>query len=158
MYKRLVSAGLLLSLVLQGQAVLAQEVGDDWRAVRALVAGEKVVVERKDGKTFEGKLSGATDQELTLEHKKAALPLDRASIARVSRYVGKAEKGKYAAIGAGIGAAAGAGAGAIKYCPDCDDSEIYIGMGLIIGAGVGALAGMAFGATKRRKALIYQTR
>lgn len=160
MYKLAASLGLIVSISLQTQLVLAQQstVADDWTAVRALVVGETVVVEQKDGKTVKGNVSGATDQELTVDRKGTALSMTRASIAKVHRDIGKPAKGKYALIGAGIGAAAGAGIGAIKYSPDSDDSEIYIGMGLIIGAGVGALVGMGFGAAKRRTVLIYRTK
>jgi hypothetical protein len=68
---------------------------------------------------------------------------------------GRAEKGKWSAIGAGIGAGAGTGIGAIKYSPDSDDSGIYVTMGLLIGTGVGAVSGLLFGQSKRSRELVY---
>lgn len=160
MYRFLVSVVLIGSLGLCPRIALAQQdsARNDWAAVKALAPGDKVAIDLKDGKTIKGSVTNSSDQELTMERNGKAQPIARDSIARVYRYVGKPAKGKYALIGAGIGAAAGTGAGAIKYSPHSDDSEIYIGMGLMIGAGIGALAGMAFGAAKRRQVLIYESK
>jgi hypothetical protein len=68
---------------------------------------------------------------------------------------GKAQKGKWALIGAGIGAGAGVGIGAAKYSPDRDDSEIWIPVGLMFGTGIGAVSGLLFGQTTRHRTLIY---
>jgi hypothetical protein len=46
----------------------------------------------------------------------------RADVRQVYIVHGKAEKGKWALIGAGIGAGAGAGIGYAKYSPNVDDS------------------------------------
>jgi hypothetical protein len=69
----------------------------------------------------------------------------------------KAEKGKWAWIGAGVGAGAGAGVGAVKYSTNVDDSELWIGVGLILGTGIGAVTGMLFGQSKRKRLLVYAT-
>ncbi|HYV24282.1 MAG TPA: hypothetical protein VE969_03520 [Pyrinomonadaceae bacterium] len=82
----------------------------------------------------------------------------RDTIAEIHRLDRKAEKGKYAAIGAGIGTAAGGGIGGIKASHTGDDGRTYTMVGLIMGAGFGALGGLAFGAAKRKHALIYQAR
>jgi hypothetical protein len=68
---------------------------------------------------------------------------------------GKAEKGKWALIGAGIGAAAGTGIGATKYRSDRDDYGIYVYMGTLIGVGAGAVGGLLFGQSRRSRELIY---
>ena len=60
----------------------------------------------------------ATDTTLTIDRDGKPLSIARADVRQVYVIEGKAQKGKWALIGAGIGAGAGAGIGAIKYSPD----------------------------------------
>jgi hypothetical protein len=130
---------------------------NEWSSVQALRAGEKLVVKKTDGKQVKGEMIEASDTTLTIDRDGKPLSIPRADVRQVYVRAGKAEKGKWAAIGAGIGAGAGTGIGAIKYSPNVDDSELFIGMGLLIGAGVGAVTGMLFGKGQRKRVLVYST-
>jgi hypothetical protein len=127
----------------------------DWSAVQGMAVDERLIVKQKDGKTIEGRMIEATENNLTLTVDKKVMNIARDSIRQIEHSTGKAQKGKWTAIGAGIGTAAGAGIGAFKYSPSRDDSEIWIGVGAIFGAGAGALTGLIIGADKRRRELIY---
>ena len=152
---------LLLALLLiashSSLAFSQQTPSNEWSAVQALRAGEKLVIKKTDGKQVKGGMIEASDATLTIDRDGKPLSIPRADVRQVHVRVGKAEKGKWAAIGAGIGAGAGTGIGAIKYSPNVDDSELFIGMGLMIGAGVGAVTGMLFGQGKRKRVLVYTT-
>ncbi|HEX8145240.1 MAG TPA: hypothetical protein VF553_21920 [Pyrinomonadaceae bacterium] len=84
--------------------------------------------------------------------------VDRNDVAEVYQLKRRAEKAKYALIGAGVGAAVGGGIGAAKNSPNIDDGEIYTMIGIPLGAGIGALAGLLFGQGRRKRVLIYQAR
>ena len=151
--------GLLVLLLLSSNAPLAfsqqPASSKDWSAVQQLKTNEKLVVRQKNGKEIKGLMIEATDTTLTIDRDGKPVSIARADVRQVEVSTGKAAKGKWALIGAGIGAGAGTGIGATKYSPDRDDSGIYIGMGLLIGTGVGALGGMAFGQTRRHRVLVY---
>lgn len=149
----------LLLLATHSSLAFSQQTArlDEWSTVQALRAGEKLLVKKTDGKQVKGEMIEATDTALTIDRDGKPLSISRADVREVYVRVGKAEKGKWAAIGAGIGAGAGTGIGAIKYSPNVDDSELFIGMGLLIGAGVGAVTGMLFGKGKRKRVLVYTT-
>ena len=126
-----------------------------WAAVQQLKTNEKLVVRQKDGKEVKGLMIEATDATLTIDRDGKPLSIPRANVRQVHVIEGKAQKGKWALIGAGIGAGAGGGIGATKYSPDRDDSEIWPQMGLLIGTGAGAVAGFLFGQTRRKRTLVY---
>jgi hypothetical protein len=128
---------------------------NNWTAVQRIGTDEKVVVKRKDGKEFKGRMIEASETTLRIDRDGKPFEIARTDVRRVEVSEGKAQKGKWALIGAGIGAAAGTGIGAVKYSPDSDDSEIYIGMGLLLGVGIGAVSGMLFGQTKRSRTTVY---
>ncbi|HEX4900745.1 MAG TPA: hypothetical protein VFV61_09445 [Pyrinomonadaceae bacterium] len=134
----------------------AQGATTSWAGVQALAADERLIVKQKDGKTVEGRMIEASETNLTMSRNGKVLNVARSDIAQLYHSTGKAAKGKWSAIGAGVGAGAGFGIGAAKYSPHVDDSEIYMGFGLVLGAGIGALTGMAIGASKRHRTLIYQ--
>ena len=80
------------------------------------------------------------------------------TIAQVYRLERRAEKAKYAAIGAGIGAAAGAGIGGAKAASgSSSDDGIYTLVGLVFGTGFGATWRHYCGVSAKRKhVLIYE--
>lgn len=128
---------------------------NDWSSVQAIGINEPLVVKAKDGKEISGKMIEATDQSLTIDRKGKPLMIPRSEVREIYRVRGKAAKGKWALIGAGAGAAAGTGIGATKYSPHRDDSEIWLGMGLLIGTGAGAVTGLLFGQSRQKRELIY---
>ena len=136
--------------------VLAQQLSE-WSSVQQLKTNERLVVKQKNGKEVKGLMIEATDTTLTIDRDGKPHGIPRTDIRQVFVIEGKAAKGKWALIGAGIGAGAGTGIGYAKYSPNSDDSEIYIAMGLLIGAGTGAASGMLFGQSRRKRVMIYST-
>jgi hypothetical protein len=148
----LVAALILSNLPL----VFGQQAGsNNWSLVQGIRTDSKLLVTLKKGSDIKGRMIEATDTTLTIDRDGKPFSIARADVRQVYVTSGKAEKGKWSLIGAGVGAGAGAGIGAIKYSPDSDDSEIYVGMGLLIGAGVGAVSGLVFGQSKRDRVLVY---
>ena len=78
----------------------------DWTAVQSLGTDENLSHRLKDVKIVSGKFSSANDSELTIIRKGKRQVIAKDSIAQVHHLKRKAEKAKYAAIGAGIGAGA----------------------------------------------------
>ena len=152
----LLAATLLIATT--APAAFAQQSGDGWANVQALSGDIDLSIKLKDGKTLRGEFSSVNDSELTILRKGKQQVIAKDTIAEIHRLDRKAEKGKYAAIGAGIGTAAGGGIGAVKASQTSDDGGIYTVVGVIMGAGFGALGGLAFGAAKRKHVLIYQAR
>lgn len=156
--KRTILPLALIALLLTSNTplVLAQSGSlSDWSAVQQIKTNEKLMVRQKNGKEIQGEMIEASDTALTIDRNGKPLSIARSDVRQVYIVSGKAQKGKWALIGAGIGAGAGAGIGAAKYSPDRDDSEIYIPVGLIIGAGSGALGGLLFGQSTRKRELVY---
>ena len=152
---------LLVLLLFASHAPLAfaqQAASTEWSTVQQLRTNEKLVVKQKNGKEVKGEMIEATDTTLTIDRDGKPLSIPRGDVRQVFVISGKAQKGKWALIGAGIGAGAGTGIGATKYSPDRDDSEIWITMGCIIGTGAGAAAGLLFGQTRRHRTMIYDAR
>jgi len=147
----------LLLLASQTPLVLAQQSASfsDWTAVQKIRTNDKVFVRQKNGKEVRGEMIEATDTSLTIDRDGKPFSIPRSDVRQVYTVQGKAQKGKWALIGAGIGAGAGAGIGALKYSPDSDDSEIWIPVGLMFGTGIGAVSGLLFGQTTRSRTLVY---
>lgn len=152
----LLLAGVLLMAQAPVALVQAQGSLHDWSAVQAVGTDERLLVKQKHGKTVEGKMIEASETNLTLTRNGKVVNISRDSILQIHHSKGKAAKGKWAAIGAGVGGAAGAGIGAAKSNTLIDDGEIYILVGLVTGAGAGAVGGLLFGASRRNRELIYQ--
>ena len=131
---------------------------NDWAVVQRLNTNERLIVRQKDGKQIKGTMIEATDTTLTIDRDGKPLSIARTDVRQVSVIEGKAQKGKWALIGAGIGAGAGAGIGAVKYSPDSDDSELWIPVGLMFGTGIGAVSGMLFGQSTRKRVMVYDAR
>lgn len=146
----------LLFLSSQASLAFAQSASiSDWAAVQQLKTNAKLLVKQKDGKELKGEMIEATDTTLTIDRKGKPVSIARADVRQVLVIEGKAQKGKWALIGAGIGAGAGAGIGAVKYSPNSDDSELWIPVGLMFGAGAGAVSGFLFGQSTRKRVLVY---
>jgi hypothetical protein len=136
-------------------AAFAQRL-NDWANAQSIAIDEDLSIKLKDGHKVTGKFSSANDSELTIIRKGKQQVVTKDTIAELYVLKRKAEKGKYAAIGAGIGAAAGGGIGAAKASQTSDDGGIYTVVGLAFGTGFGALGGLLFGTGKRKHVLIYQ--
>jgi hypothetical protein len=134
--------------------VFAQSLSD-WTAVQQIKTSEKLFVRQKNGQEIKGEMIEASDSALTIDREGKPLSIPRANVRQVYIVEGKAQKGKWALIGAGVGAGAGAGVGAAKYSPNRDDSEIWIPVGVMFGAGIGAVSGLLFGQTTRKRTLVY---
>jgi len=147
----------LLFLSAHTPLIFAQQTASlsDWAAVQQIKTNEKLFVRQKNGKEVSGKMIEASDTALTIDRDGKPVHIPRADVRQVYVVEGKAAKGKWALIGAGIGAGAGAGMGAVKYSPNRDDSQIWIPVGLMFGAGIGAVSGLAFGQTTRKRTLVY---
>lgn len=127
---------------------------NSWAAVQQLKTNERLVVKQKNGKELKGLMIEATDTTLTIDRDGKPVSIARDDVRRVSVIERKAEKGKYALIGAGIGAGTGTAIGYAAYDPH-GDNEVYIFMGSLIGVGTGALGGFLFGQGKRKRTMIY---
>ena len=134
----------------------AQQSRGDWTAVQSLPADEDISIKLKDGKRVRGEFLSATDNEVTITRKGKGESFAKDAIAQIERLERKAEKGKYAAIGAAIGTGVGAGIGGAKASSASDDGYVYTIVGVAFGAGFGALGGFIFGQGKRKHVLIYQ--
>jgi hypothetical protein len=152
---------LLIVFLFSGQTswIVAQQTAStsEWSAVQQIATDEKLVVKKKDGKEFKGRMIEATETTLRIDRDGKPFEIARADVRRVQVISGKAEKGKWALIGAGIGGAAGTGIGASKYRSDRDDYGIYVYMGALIGVGAGAVGGLLFGQSRRDRKLVYAT-
>jgi hypothetical protein len=159
MMKRKTLPLLLIVLLVSSQtswaAVQQTSAANNWTAVQQLGTDEKVVVKRKDGKEFKGRMIEASETTLRIDRNGKPFEIARADVRRVDVVERKAQKGKWTLIGAGAGAATGAGIGGIQYSPDRDDSAIYIGAGMLLGAGIGAVSGLVFGQTRRKRTTVY---
>src|ERR1044072_844904 len=140
---------LLVLLLLSSHAPLAfsQQTTSlsDWSTVKQIKTKQRLLVRQKNGKEIKGEMIEASDTALTIDRDGKPFSIPRNEVRQVYVIEGKAAKGKWALIGAGIGAGAGTGLGALKYDPNKDDYGIYIYMGTLIGTGVGAVSGLLFG-------------
>ncbi|HEX6188102.1 MAG TPA: hypothetical protein VFZ40_08470 [Pyrinomonadaceae bacterium] len=150
----LIAAFLLMSTMTP--AAFAQQSRGDWTNVQSVGIDESLSIKLKDGKKVSGKFSSANDSELTIIRKGRQQVITKDSIAQVHHLQRKAEKAKYAAIGAAIGAGTGAAIGGAKANSASDDGYVYTIVGVVFGTGFGALGGLLFGQGKRKHVLIYE--
>jgi len=151
---------LIVVFLLSGQsswAIAQSASSNNWSAVQQIATDEKIVVKKKDGKEAKGRMIEASETTLRIDRDGKPVEIARGDVRHVHVIAGKAEKGKWALIGAGIGGAAGTGIGAGKYRSDRDDYAIYIYMGALIGVGAGAVGGLLFGQSRRERKLVYST-
>jgi hypothetical protein len=113
----LLAVGLVFS---QTSWALAQTTSaNSWTAVQQIGTNEKLVVKRKDGKEFKGRMIEASETTLRIDRDGKPFEIARADVRRVEVSTGKAQKGKWALIGAGAGAATGARFPGIAVHPGC---------------------------------------
>jgi hypothetical protein len=144
----------LLLLSAQAPLVFAQSLSD-WAAVQHIRTNEKLLVRQKNGKELRGEMIEASETTLTIDRDGKPLSIPRADVRQVYIVEGRAQKGKWALIGAGVGSGAGAAIGYAKYSPESDDSELWIPVGLMFGAGIGAVSGLLFGQSARKRTMVY---
>jgi hypothetical protein len=159
--KRKILPVILALLLVSSHAPLAfsqQASSNDWTVVQQIKTNEKIVVKQKNGKEIKGSMIEATDTTLTIDRDGKPFNIPRADVRQVSVIEGKAQKGKWALIGAGVGAGVGAAIGRSKYSRDRDDSEIWLPIGLMFGAGSGAAGGFLFGMSTRKRVMVFDAR
>ena len=152
---------LLVLLLLSSHAPLAfaqQASSNDWTVVQQIKTNEKILVKQKNGKEVKGSMIEATDTTLTIDRDGKPFGIPRADVRQVYVIQGKAQKGKWALIGAGVGAGVGAAIGRSKYSPDRDDSEMWTAVGLMFGTGAGAAGGFLFGMNTRKRVMVFDAR
>jgi hypothetical protein len=158
------SRRLTFSLVLAASLLLApvasaQTAGNDWSALKAVETGSKLSVKLKTGKTVEGRLTGVSDEALSLTVGGTPTDLKAVDVLRVYRVGGSSAK-----TGALVGAVVGGGAGAAVGAAGGDDgfgtpTKGQMAAGLaVLGGGVGALAGYAIGKSRHKRVLVYEAR
>ena len=108
----LIAVALLLS---QAPVTFAQSTSSNWHAVEQIKTDAKLIVKQKDGKEIKGRMIEANDTTLTIDRNGKPFSIARTDVRQIYVTTGRAEKGKWSAIGAGIGAGAGTGIGAIKF-------------------------------------------
>ncbi len=159
--KRRLLPVLLVLLLLSSHAPLAfsqQASSNNWTVVQQIRTNEKLVIKQQNGKELKGSMIEANETSLTIDRDGKPFSIPRADVRQVSVIEGKAQKGKWALIGAGVGAGVGATIGYAKYSPESDDSELWIPVGLMFGAAGGAVSGFLFGTSTRKRVMIYDAR
>jgi hypothetical protein len=152
---RLTFCLVLVASLLLSPIVSAQTAASDWSALKSVASGSKLSVKLKSGKTVEGKLTGVSDDTLSLTVGGKPTDLKAVDVLRVYRVGGSSAK-----TGALIGAVAGGGAGAAVGASGDEGfgpthGQMAAGLA-VLGGGVGALAGYAIGKSRRKRVLIYE--
>ena len=158
--KKLTLVLLAAALLLLPSVAFAQNSGasSDWAALNTVTSGSKLVVKTKDGRSFEGRLSGVSDAALSLSVKDKPVELKREDVQSVHR-IGKNSATKATLIGMGVGAGAGAaiGAAADSSSDGFEKIDHAVTAGLtVVGAGVGAGVGYLIGRRGNKRVLIYE--
>ena len=156
--RRLTFSLLLAASLLLSPVVSAQTTTHDWSALKAVATGSRLEVKLKDGKTVKGKLTGVSDDALSLTVGGKATDLKAVEVLRVHRVGGSSAK-KSALIGAAVGGGAGLAVGVAGSSVDdgFNDLDTPVTAGLtVLGAGAGALIGYAIGRSRRKRGLIYE--
>ena len=154
---RLTFSLILAASLLLAPVVSAQNASSDWSALKAVASGSKLSVKLKTGKTVEGKLTGVSDDALSLSVGGKPTDLKAEEVLRVYRAGGSSGK-----TGALIGAAAGGGAGAAVGASGDEGfgpthGQMAAGLA-VLGGGVGALVGYAIGRSRHKRVLVYEAR
>jgi len=154
---------LTLSLVLATWLLLspiasAQTSTGDWSSLKAVETGSKLSVKLKTGRAVEGRLTGVTDDALSLSVKNRPADFKREDVQSVYQVRGKSAR-KETLVGMGVGAGAGLAFGAAGSSADdsFDKLDQAVTAGLtVIGAGVGAAAGYLIGRRGSKRGLVYE--
>ena len=156
--RRLTFSLLLAASLLLSPLVSAQTATSDWSALKAIASGSKLSVKLKSGKTVEGKLTGVSDDALSLSVGGKPTDLKAGDILRVYRVgAGSAQKAALVglAVGAGAGAAIGAAGGGGGFVPS---RGVFAAGFAVLGGGAGALIGYAVGKGRHKRVLVYESR
>jgi len=98
----IVAASLMLSAT---PVALGQQPSmGDWSVVQSLSPDEQIVISLKSGKEVKGKFLDAAGSEATILRKGKDESFAKDTVAQIHHVKGKAKKGQWALIGAGIGA------------------------------------------------------
>ena len=158
--RRLTFSLVLAASLLLSPVVSAQTVTDRWSALKAVAAGSKLEVKLKDGKTLKGRLTGVSDEALSLTAGGKPTDLKAVEVLSVHRVGGSSAK-TGALVGAAVGGGAGLTLGLAGSAADdgFNDLDAPITAGLtVLGAGAGALIGYAVGRSRRKRVLVYEAR
>jgi hypothetical protein len=153
----IVSVSFLIS-VTSPAAMGQQPAIDDWNVVQSLSPDQEIVIGLKSGNEVKGRFLDAGASELTITRKGKHESFAKDTIAQIQRVKGKAKKGMFALIGAGVGAGTGFAIGQSKNGPNVDDGAIYPFVGTLLGTGIGAVSGFFIGQTRRNRELVYRAR
>jgi hypothetical protein len=140
-----------------GQNVANDPIGN-WKNVKSLSVGQKVIVKTKSGEIAKGLISQVTDDSLIVIGKKQTRTLARDNV----RQIHTARKSKILGVlGGTVGGVAGfAGAAAliIPIAANGSESVDYLTIPVIIaGTAGGAVVGNRIGNRERKQRLVYQT-
>lgn len=148
----------LVASLLLSPVASAQTAANDWSALKAVETGSKVSVKLRTGKTVEGKLTGVSDDGLSLSVKNRPVELKREDVQSVYQVRGKSAT-RATLIGMAVGGGAGAVAGAVGDSSsdgfETIDSAATAAL-TVLGAGVGALTGYLIGRRGRKRVLVYE--
>jgi hypothetical protein len=146
---------ILVVSLLSSPAVSAQTATGDWSALKAVASGSRLSVKLKTGKTVKGRLTGVSDDALSLSVGGRPTQLKAVDVLRVYSVGGSSAK-TGALVGAAVGGGAGAAVGASGeegFGPS--KGQMAAGLAVLAG-GVGALAGYAIGRSRHKRVLVYQ--
>jgi hypothetical protein len=158
--RRLTLSLVLIASLLLSPVVSAQTANGDWSALKAVETGSKLSVKLKTGKTVKGRLTGVTDDALSLSVKNKPADLKREDVQSVYQVRGKsATKATLIGLGAGAGAGAALGAAADSSSDGFEGIDTAVTAGLtVLGAAAGALTGFLIGKSGSKRVLVYETR
>ena len=156
--RRLTFSLLLAASLLLSPIVSAQTAAGDWSALKAVATGSKLSVKLKTGKRVEGRLTGASDDTLSLSVKNKPVELKREDVQSVYQARGNsATKGTLIGLGVGAGAGAALGAAADSSSDGFEGIDTAVTAGLtVLGAAAGALTGFLIGRRGSKRLLIYE--
>ena len=134
------------------------KVNEGWTTAITALMNERANLGTGVQVIFRRNLNALMARSHTIDRNGKPFGIPRADVRQVQVIHGKAQKGKWALIGAGVGAGVGATIGYAKYSPESDDSELWVPVGLMFGAGGGALSGLLFGQSTRKRVMVYDAR
>lgn len=150
---------IVVTLLSQPAILLAQDASEQrgWATIRAVTAGDKLLIETRNGERTEGRLSNTSDTAITLTRDNKTINLSRDQVLRIYRLSGRSRV-KPTLIGTGVGAGIGAGAAAavLGATGGSDETTAFVALITVVGAGVGAAIG-ALAGKGRRRTLIYES-
>jgi len=154
---------LVTSFLLSPVTLVAQVGTNDWSRLNSVAQGSTLSVKLKNGKKMEGTFSSVSDTALTLMVKNASTEVKRDDVRSVHQ-VGGTSVTKSTLIGLGAGAGAGALLGAVGSAADNDNgfpvldgTAVTAGL-TVLGAAAGAITGFIIGKTRKKKALLYESK